>query len=390
MQYLCVLIAINLASYIATIYLSKELSVENYSQLILVLTVSSLISTISLLGRSELMLRRISQSDYLVPITAIISSIGLSLIIFSTYILLYTPSSMYSLLLISLTLISIIVSFSSSMLKFKSKTIQLAITQKVNNIYKLMVAIVCFFGVASYQEKSLFIIILLYIVFFIYHFLFSCQSNYQFSKSKISLYDKDGLPFLVDGVVFLFYYQASIFVFGYYGMGYELALFSLALLPISAYSLVFNAYFSSLTQAKFYRLASKSNIEAIKYLNKILKYQVYIVPILIVSYFILLEWIIPRVFDLNKYPDLVRIMTFIFPMILLKFFSSSLSIYMNLKENIKIKNFICIVAGIVGLFMSLLFINVWGLNGAVITTLFVELIIFIGFFVNLRYMTRGR
>ncbi|KWU02525.1 hypothetical protein APQ14_00835 [Vibrio toranzoniae] len=379
MQYLCVLITINLASYIATIYLSNTLTVEDYSQLTLALTVSSLIAVVSLLGRSEMMLRRISQSNYLVPIASIISSIILSIIIISSYTLIYKSELSYVILVTSLTIISIVVAYTSSILKFRSKTIQLALTQKSNNVYKLIIAAVCLSSTLNYQEISIYIMISMYFLYFAYHFLFTCKVNYQFLNFKMNFYDKEGIPFLINGVSFLFYFQASVFVFGYYSLDYELALYSLALLPISAYALVFNAYFNSLTQSKFYQLAAISNVNAILYLKKIIKYQFYITPFILLSYCFLVFFVSPEVFDLNKYPDLIEMMILLFPVILFKFFSSSLSIYMNLKENIRFKNFVCIGAGVIGLLVSIFAIKLWGISGALIATLLVELFILIGY-----------
>lgn len=382
MQYLCILITINLASYIATIYLSHILTVEDYSQLVLALTVSSLVAVISLLGRSEVMLRRISQRDYKIPVTSIISSITLSLLIYFIYFVTYNPSFLFLCFLIILTIIAITVAFSSSTLKYQSKTMQLAITQKANNIYKLIVALICLYGVLDFSIVSISVMALIYFGFFFYHFFYSSKDNYQFWGCKFTFYDKEALPFLIDGIAFLFYFQASIFVFGYYEMDYELAVYSLALLPISAYTLIFNGYFNSLTQSKFYTLSSTSKNEAIAYLKKILKNQLILLPFLTLSYLLLGFVFVPMTFDLTKYPDLLKSVWLLFPVLILKFFSSSLSISMRLKENMKMKNVICVLSGIVGLLLSLIFIEAWKLTGAILATFFIEFLIFIGYSVS--------
>lgn len=376
MQYLCILITINLASYIATIYLSHILTVEDYSQLVLALTVSSLVAVISLLGRSEVMLRRISQTDYKIPVTAIISSITLSLLIYFIYFVTYNPSFLFLCFLIILTIIAITVAFSSSTLKYQSKTMQLAITQKANNIYKLIVALICLYGVLDFSIVSISVMVLIYFCFFFYHFFYSSKDNYQFFGCKFSLYDKEALPFLIDGIAFLFYFQASIFVFGYYGMDYELAVYSLALLPISAYTLIFNGYFNSLIQSKFYTLASKSKNKSIAYLKKTLKYQSLAIPLIVLSYLILVFCLVPLLFDIDKYPDLIKIMLFLFPVVLFKFYTSPLGNFMNLEENIKLKNLICIIGAVVGFIISLVAIKLFAVLGAVISTIAIELYLF--------------
>lgn len=383
MQYLCILIAINLASYIATIYLSHILTVEDYSQIVLALTVSSLVAVFSLLGRSEVMLRRISQSDYQIPVTSIISSIALSLLIYFIYFVIYNPSWLFLCFLIVLTIIAITVAFSSSTLKYQSKTMQLAITQKANNIYKLIIALVCLYGVLDYSIVSIVsisIMLLIYLFFFFYHFFYSSKDNYQFWGCEFTFYDKEALPFLIDGIAFLFYFQASIFVFGYYEMDYELAVYSLALLPISAYTLVFNGYFNSLIQSKFYKLSSTSKNKSMTYLKRTLKYQSLAIPLIVLSYLILVFWLAPLLFDLDKYPNLIEVMLYLTPVVLFKFYTSSLSNFMNLKENIRLKNVICIIGAIVGFIFSLLTIKLFAVFGAVISTIAIELYLFSAYF----------
>lgn len=382
MLYLAILISTNAFSYLSSIYLSKELSVNSYSEIVLLITVSSFLSTISLLGRSELALRTISQSDKKVDFSSILSSLCLCVVLVFFYSIISKYNIEFYFEILILSSISIITAFSSTVLKVKKSIILLGLTQKVNNIYKIIIFfVVCFAGVDnSLLAIAMLILAIIYFVFFSFNLVYS-KEHYNFRGRGIEIYERKAIPFLIDGFSFLLYYQSSILIFGYLNMNYELAVYSLALLPVSGYSLIFNAYFNSLVLSKFYSLAAKSTKNARFFLVENIKKQILVIPFVIITYLFLTMFLFDYIFDSNKYPDLVWLSSSLVFVVSIKFFTSSLNMFMNLEDNIKLKNVICVSSGIVHSVLSIIFIKCLGLFGAAISSIVSELIILVFYIV---------
>ncbi|WP_336623917.1 MULTISPECIES: oligosaccharide flippase family protein [unclassified Vibrio] len=381
MVYLSIIIFVNLLSYLSSIYLSKELSVNTYGDIVLLITMSSFISTISLLGRSELTLRNISQNKDNAKISSILSSLLFSALLIAIYAISNKYSNEDFVVLLILSFITVTAAFTSAILKFKSKAITLGLLQKVNNTYKVIVFLIVAFGIeeGNVLYLSVFFLLIVYFVFFSYHFLIDCRGVYFFNVKNIRLYEKKAMPFFIDGMAFLLYYQSALLIFGYLDLKYELAVYSLALLPVSAYALVFNAYFNSLVLSKFYKLANESNCKSINFLVKNIKVQLFSLPIIIATYLFLTLLLFERLFDVSKYPDLIKLSSFLVFIVVIKFFTSSLNMFMNLEENIYKKNVICIFAGVGNGIAALVLINIFGLYGAMYASIMAELFILVSY-----------
>nr|WP_219605271.1 hypothetical protein [Vibrio parahaemolyticus] len=342
---------------------------------------SSFISTISLLGRSELTLRNISQNKDNAKISSILSSLLFSALLIAIYAISNKYSNEDFVVLLILSFITVTAAFTSAILKFKSKAITLGLLQKVNNTYKVIVFLIVAFGIeeGNVLYLSVFFLLIVYFVFFSYHFLIDCRGVYFFNVKNIRLYEKKAMPFFIDGMAFLLYYQSALLIFGYLDLKYELAVYSLALLPVSAYALVFNAYFNSLVLSKFYKLANESNCKSINFLVKNIKVQLFSLPIIIATYLFLTLLLFERLFDVSKYPDLIKLSSFLVFIVVIKFFTSSLNMFMNLEENIYKKNVICIFAGVGNGIAALALINIFGLYGAMYASIMAELFILVSY-----------
>ncbi|TOL33428.1 hypothetical protein, partial [Vibrio parahaemolyticus] len=97
------------------------------------------------------------------------------------------------------------------------------------------------------------------------------------------------------------------------------------------------------------------------------------------TYLFLTLLLFERLFDVSKYPDLIKLSSFLVFIVVIKFFTSSLNMFMNLEENIYKKNVICIFAGVGNGIAALALINIFGLYGAMYASIMAELFILVSY-----------
>ena len=379
MKYLILLIITNGFSYVASILLSHLYSAEQFGIIIGYITIANLISLLASLGIHEYSLRELSQNE--TPLD--LSSILLSLVITAVLSLAWpVPNDQMKVLLFAVSFPSVLIAYSCVILKYRSRVIELALTQKIVNIYKvllLLVTAILLFGFAQEINNpkavtiSNIIVLASVTAYFIYH-IKKYKKYYNFKITNFG-FKKKSLNFLISDLSYLFTYQAAILIMGQMGMNKAVATYSLSTLLLSSCGLLINALFNSMLLSNFYKLFSDNKEQAFSFVEKYIRYGIVAaLPVTIILFFAV-GLIYPLLFDTNKYPDLIRLTSlFVFP-IVIKLLYSPIGMTMNLEAIIVFKNKVLIIVGALTVISTYFLSKSFGVEGALYAFGISELVI---------------
>ncbi len=379
MKYLTLLIITNGFSYIASILLSHLYSAEYFGIIINYITIANLISLLACLGIHEYSLRELSQNETRIDLSSILLSLAITIILSAAW---PVPNDQMKFVLVAVSFPSVLIAYSCVILKYRAKVVELALTQKIVNLFKvillLITAILHFIFASEVNNPTAIsianIIILTSVcLYFIYHL----KKYKQFYNLKLNHFGfkKKSLNFLISDLSYLFTYQAAILIMGQMGMHKAVATYSLATLLLSSCGLLINAFFNSMLLSNFYKLFGNNKVQAFNFVDKYIGRTIFAaLPIAIILYFAV-GLIYPLLFDTQKYPDLIKLTTlFIFP-IIIKLLYSPIGMTMNIETIIVFKNKVLITVGIITVICTYYLSKLYGVEGALYAFAISELII---------------
>lgn len=385
MKYLAVLVLVNGISYIASIVMSHLYNPEFFGLLMSYIAIGNIIALISCLGIPEYSLRELSLNNKKISFSALILSLTVSLFLSFIWPL---PFDALKLVIFFVSIASVVVSYICVVLKFKYRAVELALIQKIVNVFKiiLLVITVLVFYLEPTRVNSVlavsitnFVLLFFIVIFFAFH-IKKYKLLYHFNFRSLGV-KKEALLFFVNEISFFFSYQAAILIMGQRGWLTEVANYSLAILIMSACGLLINAIFNSMLLSDFYKLFTVNAKASFTHIEKFLKVALIVCLPLAITLYICIEFIYPMIFDLEKYPELVSLtQLFILP-ILIKLIYSPLGMAMNLKETIVYKNKVLVSVGLFTFIATYLLSDFYGSKGALFAFTISEVIILIAYII---------
>lgn len=374
MRYSLYILIISAIGYSTTIFLSHELSVVDFGNIIFTIAVIGTIANLCLLGYNEFYQRAYFSKGILPNSFAILTSLALlvpALAIFS-----WASDTIFTELLsvaLPLGIAIILGEYLAIFYRKDEKYLLLAITAKPLSLFTILVAIECL--AFNINKNTTFIAAITTVAIHIFMFAYSNNGHMEFSKSKFLIHRKNAFQFFINSNLFLLQVQFGILVLGAYGFSDLIGEFALSYVVVNAASLILSSYFSVYRQAKYYQEIGKSEKNSLIFLVENIFAAIIVAILMVVCSIPIVNFVYPILFDLEKYPNLINLSNMMVLIVLVKCVQAPLASLLNTEDTIKKKKYIFGVGYLIGWIVSYALAAKFSTLGVLMGSLTGELII---------------
>ncbi|WP_296243958.1 MULTISPECIES: oligosaccharide flippase family protein [unclassified Psychrobacter] len=390
------------ANFLIQIYLAKKLSVIDYGFYSSILNLVNLLTPIIGFGVSSFMLKAYAEEGYDAKrwldnvYLALLFSATLAFVILQFTGYLKNDGFNYFYIYCFFFVYMLSVSYNSFMILYfqiQGRFRFFSLWQTVPNLIKLIFIL----GSVTLLGSSLNSIGIAYVLTGLFVLTFSLNSLHKMKVGKIKLLDVpislandpvtskaliiNSIPFGLNGIFYLIYFQSTILILSFIE-GYEaVAYFSLAMTLLTAFCLLPSVFFQKFLMPKIHYWAIHEKKRAYKFYIKNIVIWFFIGLVAAISNIIFAKFFLINFFGVEYLPA-IKVFYLMSIVVLIKYLNLNSGALMTTKYLINIKSKIMMYAAVLNVSLSFLLITLFGIEGAVISIILVEIFISL-LFVNI-------